>query len=653
MRGTTEINGIQTSANSNQLFNLNADQQSKNSHADVCSICGKRLRLLNNQKLNTRSEVSSPTAECLACDIGCNNNPNPNTFSASCEKSLSAFTSYPGIFREEGKHEYQSVVELFTEEQAEWKLQKDTSISHNNPVLNSSGQRNNLDIKSDDKNPVLICKYITDNLIGKDTVLHTPFGYFKVIYLDYTASGRNVKFIEAFIRQHVLPVYANTHSESSCCSEQTEKYREEARSIIRRCVNASDKDVVLFVGTGTTGAIHKIVDTLNLKTGHTNKVTLVLSALEHHSNILPWKESGVEVIRIPLNKEGNMCIGTLTKTLKKLSSENRIILCSFTAASNVTGILLDVDNISSIVHSYGGYVFWDYAAAAPYIKINMNTSDSSYKDAIFLSGHKFIGGPGSPGVLIAKYFLFKNPVPTNPGGGAVLMVTKSTHIYLGNIEKREEGGTPDIIGSIRFGLAFQLKRSIGDKYIEMREQVLCEKFFNRLSSNRRIIILGNCKQKRLPIFSFLIVHQVSGLLLHHNFIARILNDLFGIQGRPGCVCAGPYTQDLLDIDEEFALKLVALQSSSSCKDINGSVNGNIKNENMNSLGIMKAGFTRISLPFFFSDSMINEIIDIIQFVADNGWYFLPQYYQLVGIVANTGKDVCDISLYNWFLDNTT
>ncbi|KAI0987175.1 hypothetical protein GJ496_008137 [Pomphorhynchus laevis] len=505
----------------------------------------------------------------------------------------------------------------------------------------------------DDKNPVLICKYITDNLIGKDTVLHTPFGYFKVIYLDYTASGRNVKFIEAFIRQHVLPVYANTHSESSCCSEQTEKYREEARSIIRRCVNASDKDVVLFVGTGTTGAIHKIVDTLNLKTGHTNKVTLVLSALEHHSNILPWKESGVEVIRIPLNKEGNMCIGTLTKTLKKLSSENRIILCSFTAASNVTGILLDVDNISSIVHSYGGYVFWDYAAAAPYIKINMNTSDSSYKDAIFLSGHKFIGGPGSPGVLIAKYFLFKNPVPTNPGGGAVLMVTKSTHIYLGNIEKREEGGTPDIIGSIRFGLAFQLKRSIGDKYIEMREQVLCEKFFNRLSSNRRIIILGNCKQKRLPIFSFLIVHQVSGLLLHHNFIARILNDLFGIQGRPGCVCAGPYTQDLLDIDEEFALKLVALQSSSSCKDINGSVNGNIKNENMNSLGIMKAGFTRISLPFFFSDSMINEIIDIIQFVADNGWYFLPQYYQLVGIVANTGKDVCDISLYNWFLDNTT
>jgi selenocysteine lyase/cysteine desulfurase len=216
------------------------------------------------------------------------------------------------------------------------------------------------------------------------------------------------------------------------------------------------------------------------------------------------------------------------------------IICTFNAASNVTGIRTDVDSISTLVHKYDGWIFWDYAAAAPYLEINMNSSTTSFKDAVFISTHKFIGGPGAPGILIAKKNLFTNKIPNNCGGGTVNFVTRTQIEYIKDIETREEGGTPDILGSIRAGLVFHLKESVGHHFIESREDELVKKFFQHFKNHKTLRVLGSSSVSRLAIFSFLIYVPQFKKFLHHHFICVLLNDLFGIQIRSGCSCAGPY-----------------------------------------------------------------------------------------------------------------
>ncbi|VDN11629.1 unnamed protein product [Dibothriocephalus latus] len=331
-----------------------------------------------------------------------------------------------------------------------------------------------------------------------------------------------------------------------------------------------------------------------------------------------------------------------TKLAKKIGC--KVLVC-LSAASNVTGILVDTLKISSLVHQYGGIIFWDYATAAPYVEIDMNPPNSTgyenaYKDAVFFSVHKFVGGPQTPGILIAKKSLFEagQLCPHTSGGGTVEFVRRKKTTYLKDVEGREEGGTPAIVESIRAGLVIQLQQAIGTDLIAEREHELVLRAWAKFSKCPNLIVLGGSKVKRLAIFSFLVRHtrelaiqQTSSyadednafqprlrkvpdscLFIHHDFVCALLNDLFGIQSRSGCACAGPYALDLLGINERLA---TSYEEALITED----------NDEIPEHRVLRPGFTRINLPFFYPDEEIEFILDAICFIATYGWYFLPFY----------------------------
>lgn len=462
-----------------------------------------------------------------------------------------------------------------------------------------------------------ILEYIEENVVGGDAGFYGPYGERKVIYCDYTASGKPLRFIENYIQNYVHPFYSNTHTTTNTSSRQTTKFRNEARNIIKKCVNAKDEDVVVFTGSGTTSAIHKLIHALSLKERANENNVVFVGPFEHHSNILPWKETGAEIVRIIENEEGTVDMDMLEKNLQTFCLAKYNMYVAFSAASNVTGILTDTVAVSELCHKYGALSFWDYASAGPYLKIDMNPTPDGYKDAVFLSPHKFVGGPGTPGLLIAKRSVFRNSVPGGCGGGSVLFVTRDTHLYLRDIEEREEGGTPAIVESIRAGMVFQLKEAVGTDNIEEREDELCRKAFQAFSKNPNLIILGDDMARRLPIFSLLVNHEDSGRIVHHNFISVLLNDLYGIQARGGCACAGPYAQDLLGLNETLAMKFTWFLE----KHENDDVAGQLKEP----LEIMKPGFVRLNLPYFMSDPTIDFVLNAVDMVATHGWKLLPQY----------------------------
>ncbi|CAF1155130.1 unnamed protein product [Rotaria sordida] len=472
-------------------------------------------------------------------------------------------------------------------------------------------------IEQFDHNKSRLLQYIDSNIIGKNIRINTPWGSRKMIYADYTASGRGLTFIEHYMLNNVLPHYANTHSDNNACGRQTTKFREEARTMIKRYVNGTNDDVVIFTGSGSTAAINKLVHVLQLNDEEVRSKTVVfISAFEHHSNILPWIESGVKVIRIPNDKQGLIDEDFLENRLKYYHNNiKKQIICTFNAASNVTGIQTDVDRISRLVHLYNGWIFWDYAAAAPYVKIDMNPSKLTYKDAIFISPHKFVGGPSTPGILIAKKTFFTDRVPSDVGGGTVNFVTRTRIEYVTDIERREEGGTPNILGAIRAGLVFHLKESVGYHVIEAREHVLVKKVFARFRNHRTLIILGSTTIPRLAIFSFRIYVPSLDKYIHHNFICVLLNDLFGIQVRSGCSCAGPYVLDLLGIDD----KTIDIYTKFITQEDNDRLHGIPKIE------LMKPGFARFNLSYFANDEEIDYILNAIEFIANDGWKFLSLY----------------------------
>ncbi len=463
-----------------------------------------------------------------------------------------------------------------------------------------------------------LIRAIRNSVIGDNLPLDTPFGQKPLIYADYTASGRSLHMVEDFIRQRVLPFYANTHSETSFTGAQTTALREQARAQIRQSVHGTDEDKIIFCGSGATAAIHKLIDILNLRLPADlndrfqfqsqipvqERPVVFIGPYEHHSNELPWRESIADLITIGLNQNGQLDITELATQLARFE-KRPLKIGSFSAASNVTGIKTDVDAVTALLHRYGAFSFWDYAAAAPYMEINMSGHHDRglHKDAAFISPHKFVGGPGTPGVLVVKQALLNNRVPAMPGGGTVVYVTPEKHRYSDNHERREEGGTPAIIETIRAGVVFKLQHQVGLKEIERREEAFIARAIERWSRNDNIDILGATSLARLSIASIRITHEQRDL--HYGFVVALLNDLFGIQARGGCSCAGPYGHSLLGMSLDYSRAIEAQISA-----------GNL---------VLRPGWIRLNFNYFISEKTFDYLLSAVELIADHGWRLLPFY----------------------------
>jgi selenocysteine lyase/cysteine desulfurase len=440
-----------------------------------------------------------------------------------------------------------------------------------------------------------LIRRIRASVIGDDVLLDGPFGPRRLVYADYTASGRALSFIEDYIRERVLPLYANTHTEASATGLRTTALREEARRIIHRAVGGSDEDVVLFCGSGSTAAIDTLIRVLELP--RRERPVVFIGPYEHHSNELPWRESVAEVVVIGEDRDGRLDVEDLEHELRRHAG-HRPKIGSFSAASNVTGIITDVERASRVLARHGALSCWDYATAGPYVPLDMTG-----KDAVFLSPHKFIGGPGTPGVLVVKRSLLRNRVPSVPGGGTVVFVSPDRHVYDPDPVIREEGGTPAIVESIRAGLVFALKEEIGPEVIRRRERQLADRALASWSTNPNIEILGNAAAPRLPVISFGLRHPPR--LLHSNFVVTLLSDLFGIQARSGCFCAGPYLHRMYGVDRDWSADM----------------------ERECSRGYLgaKLAFARLSFNYFISDEVFQYVIDAVHLLADHGSKLLPLY----------------------------
>ena len=467
-----------------------------------------------------------------------------------------------------------------------------------------------------------ILQRIRESVIGDDQVMPGPFGPHRVTYADYTASGRSLSFLEDFVREEVLPRYANTHTESSGTGLQTTRLREDARRIIHEAVGGDDDTCVIFCGSGATSAINKLVGIMNLRipadlddrfhlSAHIpadQRPVVFVGPFEHHSNEIPWRETIADVVVIPEDADGHIDLCRLEAELVRYV-DRPLKIGSFSAASNVTGIISNTCDIADLLHRHGALSFWDFAAAGPYVDIEMYPTCAdhplAHKDAVFISPHKFVGGPGTPGVLLVRRELLTNRVPDVVGGGTVAYVNPLEHRYLDDPVHREEGGTPAIIESIRAGLVFQLKEAVGVATIREHEESFWHRAVEAWSANPAIQILGKTTADRLSILSF-VVRRPGGKYLHHNYVVALLSDLFGIQSRGGCSCAGPYGHRLLgiDLDRSHAFEHeIAL----GCAGI-------------------KPGWTRVSFNYFISEAVFEYLVAAVDMVATHGWKLLPEYH---------------------------
>jgi len=484
--------------------------------------------------------------------------------------------------------------------------------------------------------PVLILEELRNAIIGQNFMFQTPYGKRLLIYADYTASGRSVKFIEQFLIK-IQREYANTHTEDDITGRQMTKILHQAELTIKKAFNGEKNCRIIATGTGATGAISKFQEIIGIRlppaTKELMKTILNKSAkdkvldqnlnntleeeinrlkpvvfigpYEHHSNDIMWREAIAEVITIQLTPDGYLDLVDLERQISDPKYKKRLKIGSFSAASNVTGLKSPVYEISSILHKHGCLVCFDFAASAPYVKIDMNNNNDTFFDAIFISPHKFVGGPGSSGILVFNERVYKTILsPTSSGGGTVDFVSSTTVDYSKDIEIREKAGTPGVLQTIKAALAIDLKDAIGIEKIEAKELEYTTRALDRLSKHPKIEILGPLDpENRISIVSFMINHE--NKYLHPKFTTKLLNDLFGIQSRAGCMCAGPYGHLLLNIDEERSQKFRCITQQGK-------------------LGL-KPGWCRVNFHYLLLEIEFEFICKAIEFVADYGYLFLNEY----------------------------
>lgn len=458
-------------------------------------------------------------------------------------------------------------------------------------------------------------EWVREQLIGRDVAIETPFGLRRLTYADYVASGRPLAYIEKLLQERVMPLYANTHTEDSFTGAHTTHLAHQAAEYIKQCLGANAEDKIIFCGTGSTAAIKRMQEILGLAVP-SNLRSRVLEILrpeerplvfvgpyEHHSNEVSWRETLAEVVEIPLCPEGKIDLEALRQALEDPNHQNRPKIGSFSAASNVTGLLSDTRGIARLLHQHGALAFFDFAACAPYVHIDMRPGQPDGYDAIFISPHKFVGGPGTPGILVFNQALYHLSAPSTPGGGTVSYVNSKSHYFVSDIEAREDAGTPAILQKMRAALAFWVKEQVGTQVIQEREERFIRRAIARLRQNPRIEILGNLEAPRLAVLSFMV--KPGERYLHPRFVVRLLSDLFGIQARGGCACAGPYGHRLLDIDDE--------RSQRYLQGVQAGYEG------------IKPGWTRINFNYFISEEEFEFLLDAVEFVAEYGDRFLPFY----------------------------
>ncbi len=472
-----------------------------------------------------------------------------------------------------------------------------------------------------------------ENIVGNDEIFETSFGKKKMIYADWVASGRLYLPIEEKMRKLFGPMIGNTHAEASATGITMTRSYFLARQIIKQHVNASEDDILLTLGSGMTRVLNKFQQILGLRLPDRNsyftrqtgidlsksqavgddKPIVFVSHIEHHSNHFSWLETIADVVMIEPNEDLSVSTENLKKALKKYETR-KIKIGSFSSGSNVTGYMPNVHEWAKIMHQNGGLCFVDYAATAPYIKIDMHPEDpEAYLDAIFFSPHKFVGGPGSAAVLVFNKKLYKNIIPTTPGGGTVLWTNPWNECrYTANYEVREDGGTPAFTQTIRTALAIKVKEEMGHENIMKREEELIEIAYGALSKMDTINVFAPEVSNRLGVVSF------CSTALHHNLIVKILNDRYGIQTRGGCACAGPYGHYLLNLDREaskaFSTKVDAGNSTA------------------------KPGWVRISLHPTMTNDELDYVLNAVKEIIDHAEEWGKEYHQ----VTKSGE---------WFLEN--
>ena len=482
--------------------------------------------------------------------------------------------------------------------------------------------------------PALDAPFLRAQTLGADFPLRTPFGERLLVYADFTASGRGLVFVEDYLRE-VAQQYANSHTEDSHTGRFSTQLLHEAEAAIKRALNAGSGGKVVACGTGSTGAIHKFQEILGLAIPPATRRLLFglaeealgaaaydclaryvqqkqpvvfVGPYEHHSNEVTWREGMATCVEVDLNPDGQLCLAHLERLLADPAFEGRLKIGSFSAASNVTGLLTPVREIARLLHRYGALACFDYAAAAPYVEIDMNPAGdpAAALDAVFLSPHKFLGGPGSSGILVFHERHYPKDLPPSVGGGGTVdYVGPHAHDFTSDIEAREKAGTPGIFQTLRAALALEVKAALGVEAIEAREHELVARAFARWTANPAIEILGPADPvRRIGIVSFNLRDPREGFV-HPKLVTALLSDLFGIQSRAGCSCAGPYGHRLLGIDETTSERYRAA--------IRAGEHG------------LKPGWCRVGFHYTMDDAEADFVVEAVDFLAHHAYKFVPLY----------------------------